>query len=210
MKILSKIKRKVHKILNIKEPNREELKKKEDYEYLIKHGVETEYGNVELGGKPIIVKHPNSRIIIGKGVTLFSDSIYNVAGINHPVILSTCGENAIIKIEDGCGMSGTSVVAVKSITIGKNTLLGVNTNVYDTDFHPVDSIKREQQKSILEAEASPVIIGSNVWIGANSTVLKGVTIEDNTVVGAHSLVNKKIESNSLYAGTPAVFIKKIT
>lgn len=212
MKILLKIKRKIRKILNVKEPviDWEELKKKEDYEYLISNGIETEYGFVALGGKPIIQKHPNSRIIIGKGVTLLSDSNYNVAGINHPVILSTCAENAVIRIEDGCGMSGTSVVAVESITIGRNTMLGVNTNVYDTDFHPIDPIKRSNQKSIIDAKSKPVVIGENVWIGANSTVLKGVNIEDNAVIGAYSLVNKKIEPNSLYAGTPAVFIKKIT
>ncbi len=67
----------------------EELRKKKDYEYLISQGVETEYGNVFLGGKPIIHKHPNSKIIIGKNVTLLSDTKYNFAGINHPVILAT-------------------------------------------------------------------------------------------------------------------------
>jgi len=187
----------------------EEFKKKEDYEYLISQGVETEYGNVFLGGKPIIKKHPNSRIIIGKNVLLFSDTKYNVAGINHPVILATCAENAVIELKDGCGMSGTSVVAVKHIEIGEKTMLGVNTNVYDTDFHPIDPIERYNQKNILDASAAPIIIGKNVWIGANSTVLKGVMIGNNSVIGTHSLVNKNVGENELVAGIPAKIIRKI-
>jgi len=187
----------------------DEKKRMEDYNYLISHGVETEYGFVELGGKPIITKYPNSRIIIGKNVTLLSDSLYNEAGINHPVILATCAENSKIEIKDGCGMSGTSIVCVKNIQIGYNTMLGVNTNIYDTDFHPLDSIKRRNQKNITDATSAPIVIGDDVWIGANCTILKGVVIDNCSVIGIHSLVNKNVGENELHAGVPARFIKKI-
>lgn len=209
--IFKRIIRKVKKLIVREKSNeeREKEKMRSDYDYLISKGVETEYGNVFLGGLPIIQKHSNARIIIGKGVTLLSDSNYNVAGINHPVILSACADGAIIELKDGCGMSGTSVVAVKKIVIGAKTMLGANTNVYDTDFHPIDPVCRLNQSDILEANFSSVYISNNVWIGANSTVLKGVTIGDNSVIGSNSLVNKDIPHNCIYAGIPAKFIRYI-
>lgn len=211
-KFTRKVFRKLKKIFLKPQPpmDWEEKKRKDDFEFLINHGVETEYGYVKLGGLPIIKKHPNSRIIIGKGVTLLSESNYNIAGINHPVILSTCAENAIIELKDGCGMSGTSIVSVNKVEVGYNTMLGANTNLYDTDFHPVDSIERRTQTSILDAESAPIVIGNDVWIGANSTVLKGVIVEDNSVVGAHSLVNKNVGKNELHVGVPAKFKKKVS
>ncbi|MGN1156769.1 MAG: acyltransferase, partial [Agathobacter sp.] len=59
------------------------------------------------------------------------------------------------------------------------------------------------------APTAPVKIGDNVWLGAGSTVLKGVAIGDNAAVGAMSLVTRDVEADSLYAGNPAKFIKKI-
>lgn len=209
--ILKRIIRKFKKFIS-KKKSYEELqleKMQSDYQYLITHGVETEYGNVYLGGLPIIQKHPNARIIIGKGVTLLSDSKYNVAGINHPVILAACTDGSVIELKDGCGMSGTSVVAATKIVIGENTMLGVNTNVYDTDFHPMNVTLRRNQKSISDAESRPIIIEDDVWIGANTTVLKGVTIKKGAVVGAHSLVNKDVSKSEFHAGIPAKFIKRL-
>ena len=85
-------------------------------------------------------------------------------------------------------------------------MLGNNTNVYDTDFHCINPQERLRQSYVLEAKSKPVIIGSNCWIGSGSTILKGVTIGDNSVIGAMSLVNKTIPNNVLAAGNP---IKKI-
>ncbi len=48
-----------------------------------------------------------------------------------------------------------------------------------------------------------IIIKDNVYIGARTTILRGVTIGENTIIGAHSLVNKSLEPNSVYAGVPA-------
>ncbi len=185
-----------------------ERKKREDYEFLVSHGVETEYGNVCLLGTPIIKKYQNSRIVLGKGITLISDSQYNTAGVNHPVILATEAEGAEIHIGDGVGMSGTSVVAVKKVTIGDYTMLGVNTNVHDTDFHCVDAEKRKAQTSIIEANSAPIVIGENVWVGANSTILKGVEIGNDVVVGVHSLVNRSMPNGVLCAGNPAIVKKE--
>ena len=57
--------------------------------------------------------------------------------------------------------------------------------------------------------AKPIKIGNNVWIGGNVIVLPGVNIGDNVVIGAGSVVNKDIPSNSMAVGIPCKVIKKI-
>lgn len=182
-------------------------KLKKDYEYLISCGVDTQPGYVELFGHPIIYVAPNAHIRMGKGVVIISDSQYNHSGINHPAILSAEVPGAEIILEDGVGLSGSSIVAVQQIHIGANTMLGANTNIYETDFHPSDSTLRKNQKSILEAPHAPIHIGKNCWLASNVTVLKGVTIGDDVVVGAMSLVNKNIPDKCIAAGIPANVIK---
>lgn len=184
-------------------------KQKEDYEFLISHGVDTEPGYVELLGTPQIWVAPGAKIIMGKGVTLLSESAFNNAGVNHPVILSAEVAGAEIIIHDGVGMSGTSIVAVDRIEIGERTLLGANTNIYGTDFHPIDVEKRKHSTSIKDAGHGDVTIGADCWIGANSTILKGVSIGSGSVVGAMSLVNKSVPENVMAAGVPAKVIKQV-
>lgn len=181
-----------------------------DYDYLLKHGVETELGYVTLYGNPIIVKKEGSVIRMGKGVVLVSNSSANTAGINHPVIIATYSEKAEIVIGDNVGMSGTSINCVDSCIIEEGVKLGANVNVWDTDFHPVDPAVRANQKSILEAQSAPIVLEKNVWVGANTTILKGVTIGENTVVGTMSLVNKSLPANSICAGIPASKIKDLS
>ena len=58
-------------------------------------------------------------------------------------------------------------------------------------------------------QAKPIKIGNDVWIGGNSTILAGVTIRNNVVIGAGSVVTKSINDNSLVAGVPAKVIKRL-
>ena len=131
-------------------PGNEEIirrKKISDYNYLRSCGVETQLGYVTLVGKPSIQRAQGARIIIGKGVTLVSEATANTAGINHPVIISAEGVNSIIKIGDGVGISGASIVTCSSIEIGEETMIGANCNIYGTDFHCISAENRLKQKS---------------------------------------------------------------
>lgn len=56
---------------------------------------------------------------------------------------------------------------------------------------------------------APIVIGNGVWIGANTTVLMGVTIGSGTVIGAGSLIISDLEPNSIYVGRPAKLLRKI-
>lgn len=184
-------------------------KRQEDYDFLVNNGVETELGYVTLHGLPVIRKHPGSKIKMGKNVVLISHPTVNSAGINHPVIIATFSADAEVILEDKVGMSGASINCVSRCEFKEGAMLGANANVWDTDFHPIDPEKRAHQTSVRDAETAPIIIGKNVWIGANTTVLKGVTIGDNTVVGTMSLVNKSLPSNSICAGIPAKKIRDL-
>ena len=57
-------------------------------------------------------------------------------------------------------------------------------------------------------KTAPVKIGDNVWIGMNAVILKGVTIGENSVVAAGSVVTKSVESNAVVAGNPATVVKR--
>ena len=193
-------------------PSADELMRRKqlsDYEFLRSRGVETELGYVHLVGKPAIERAPEARIVIGKGVTLISESTANTAGINHPVILSAEGRGSIIRIGDGVGISGASIVTCSEIEIGDDTMIGANCNIYGTDFHCIEAPKRLNQKTTEDAPTAPIRIGKKCWLASNVTVLKGVTIGDEVVVGAMALVNKDVDAKTIVAGNPAKKIRRI-
>lgn len=184
-------------------------KKSIDFGYLKLCGVQTCYGYVRLNGFPLIRIKPGARIIMGRGVELTSTNavfgrMINEAGVNHRVMLSALSSDSEIIIGNGVGMSGTSIVSCSRVEIGNNTLLGINTNVFDTDFHNLTSTDRHSQHSILEAPSVPIKIGDGCWIAGNVTILKGVTIGNGSTIGANSLVTKDIPSGVLAFGIPAV------
>ncbi len=91
------------------------------------------------------------------------------------------------------------------VTFGDNVFIAPNC-VFSTAGHPIDAAQRNQGLEI----ALPITVGDNVWIGANVSVLPGVTIGSNTVIGAGSTVNKDIPDGVIAAGSPCRVIRKIT
>lgn len=91
------------------------------------------------------------------------------------------------------------------IVIGNNVLLAPNVGLY-TVGHPLDSGLRNQYYQ----DAKPIVIGDNVWIGAQSIILGGVTIGDNTVVAAGSLVTRDLPAGKLAMGAPCRPVRDIT
>lgn len=183
-------------------------KKRSDYNYLKKNGVDTEFGFVTLYGKPIIVKHLRSSIKIEKGVTLVSDSSINPAGIVHPVTLATLREGAEIIIHKDAGLSGATICAAEKVEIGEYVGIGANVSIYDTDFHALNPWERKYS-NFENTQVSPVKIGDFAWIGGNSIILKGVIIDKGAIVGAGSVVTKDVPELTVYAGNPAKYVKKI-
>lgn len=162
-----------------------------------------------LLGRPIVSRVPESRIQIGSGVTLCSSSRYAGLGANHPVILRTGRSGAEIRIGDGCGITGATILAFASIEIGPDCLLGANVTIVDSDFHPLDPVRRRDPPTSDAIGVAPVRIGRNVFIGMNVLVLKGVTIGDNSVIGAGSVVTTDIPANVIAAGNPCRVLRTL-
>jgi acetyltransferase-like isoleucine patch superfamily enzyme len=118
-------------------------------------------------------------------------------------------KNGILTIGNSVGISFTAIYCSRQITIHDNVMIGGGTCIYDTDFHPLSAADRLTDKDEKTASA-PVVIESNAFVGANCTVLKGVTIGSNSIVGACSVVTKSIPPNEIWGGNPAKFIKAQT
>ena len=96
-----------------------------------------------------------------------------------------------IIIGDNCFFNdGCSVNCQQKIIIGENVMFGQNVMLFDHDH--------DYRKDIKDFIKKPIKIGDNVWIGANSIILKGVTIGNNSVIAAGTIVREDISSNVLY------------
>lgn len=91
------------------------------------------------------------------------------------------------------------------VTFGSNVFIAPNC-VFSTAGHPLDAPQRNQGLEY----AYPITVGDNVWFGASVTVLPGVTIGSNTVIGAGSLVNRDIPDGVVAVGNPCRVLRKIT
>lgn len=108
--------------------------------------------------------------------------------------------NAKLILGDGSFINVDSkVYCSELIDIGNNTFIGEEVIIRDSDEHTV--IREDYTKT------SPIKIGNHVWIGMRSIILKGVTIGDNSIIAAGSVVTRDVPANSLVAGVPAKVIK---
>lgn len=91
------------------------------------------------------------------------------------------------------------------VTFGDHVFVAPNC-CFTTAEHAIDPEMRQKGFEI----AKPITVGSNVWIGAGSTVLAGVEIGDNSVIGAGSVVTKSIPAGVVAVGVPCKILRKIT
>lgn len=134
------------------------------------------------------------RLSIGKGTLLRS--------INVPVELAV-GQGAELEIGDDSVLNyGVSVGAMRSIRIGSRVRIGPYVMIIDTEFHSIYDRKRMP-------EPRPVIIEDDVWLGAKSSVLPGVTIGRGSIVGVSSVVGADVPPFTMVAGVPARPVKKL-
>lgn len=98
-----------------------------------------------------------------------------------------------------------TILDVGKVTIGKNVMIAPNVSIY-TAGHPVHPDSRNSGYEY----GIPITIGDNVWIGGSVVILPGVTIGNNAVIGAGSVVTKDIPDNAIAAGSPCKVIRTVT
>lgn len=150
-----------------------------------------------------------AKVSIGRNFTVYSGDNYNPLCSNVYCSINV-SDGAILTIGDWSGVSGGCIWATDSIFIGNHVNIGANCIIMDGDIHNTDWRLRHIEP--LSAEPAsfrhrPIVIEDDVWIGANSIVLKGVTIGARTIIGAGSVVTKKIPADCIAAGNPCKVIK---
>ena len=100
---------------------------------------------------------------------------------------------------------GLTILDVGKVTIGDYAQIAPNVSIY-TAGHPIHPDSRNSGYEY----GFPIRIGNNVWIGGNTVILPGVTIGDNAVIGAGSVVTKDIPANAVAVGNPCKVIREIT
>ncbi len=146
-------------------------------------------------------------ILIGKGVRLLAGWRSNRVGLSGPVILHTW-QGGRIEIGDQTGASSMVVSSRSGVRIGKQCNIGGNVRIFDHDFHALNFEIRRGPRGCDGCATKPISIGDDVFIGAQSIILKGVSIGDRAIIGAGSVVTKDVPADSIAVGNPATIIKR--
>ena len=150
------------------------------------------YRPARLIRRPLYLRGKKS-MIIGKNLTL-----------GHACRFDLDGKKKTLFIGSDCEFGdNTHIVALNSVTIGDNVLIASKVFISDTNH---GNYKGEQQNSPetkpndRELFKNTISIGKNVWIGENVVILPGSSIGDGCIIGANSVVSKKIPCNSIVVG----------
>jgi len=158
-------------------------------------------GRVVFLGRPILTVAPGSRMIFGGENELFSSVRCNDLGNSQPCVFRTLTSESRLELAKGVGVSGASICAASSITIGEGTLIGTGVLIFDNDIHrPVGEFGMEDAA---RETAKPISIGRGCFIGARAIILKGVTIGDRSAVAAGAVVTRNVPPGMVAFGNPA-------
>lgn len=127
-----------------------------------------------------------ARVRIGEGAWLRSHV--------HPTHIAAF-DGGVIELGPYSWMNGCHLSAKERLVIGRETMIGFGSRIFDGDQHDLDAERLEK--------TAPVTIGDWVWIAADTTVLKGVSIGSHSVVGTRSVVTESIPEHTLAVGIPA-------
>ena len=165
----------------------------------------------------------NDTIITGKNTRIINNS-----GIKERIILGahsiilgelqTLQHGGIIKVGQNVFIGeNTRIWSSDSIIIGDRVLISHNVNIHDNNSHLLDKDFRHKEFMYVYEKHIPyphtnlpekeIIIGDDVWIGFNATIMKGVRIGNGAIIGANSIITKDVPSNSVVIGADQKIIK---
>lgn len=160
------------------------------------------YFGHNLRGKSVIIKN-TGKIQLGEKVNLNSYP----GGSHYKTGLQTHCKDSRIIIGNNTILNGTMIHCRDLVQIGNYCLFGPGSKLVDNDSHRISIDITERRKP---PKSAPIVIKDNVWIGMNTLILKGVTIGENSIVAAHSVVVKDVPDNVLVAGNPSRIVKQLT
>lgn len=163
--------------------------------------------DVDIYGRPLIRRGLDSAIVIGDRVQLISSSWRSSTASCSRTKLRTYYPTARIVFGNRSGMTGGSIIArSKAITIGEGCMLAPNVTIFDSDFHIAWPPERRHDTWETDIDRD-VTLERNVWVGTGAIILKGVTIGENSVIAAGSVVVSNIPPNCVAGGNPARVLK---
>ena len=128
------------------------------------------------------------------------------------------GKTGRIRIGDQCYLASVILMCETEIRIGNRVMIGWNSALADSDFHPIDAAKRIEDAIALSPagggrprppiDSKSIIIEDDVWIGPMVTILKGVTIGAGAFIEPGSMITRDVPANMRVGGNPASIIGK--
>lgn len=163
----------------------------------------------------------NSRFTIeSEIINLANDASKIKIGNNCNIsgLLLVYNYEGLISMGDNCSLSPNSrIISSKSIVIGNRVLIAHNVNIIDNISHPIDAALRHQDfltsytigMQDYDRKSAAIIIEDDVWIGLNSTIMRGVTIGKGAIIGANSVVTKSVKPWTVNIGNPLRCIREL-
>ena len=169
-------------------------------------------------GRGVNIRTPK-KLSLGKGVIIddyacldIRNSSEKASGISigdHVFLgryTNIVARDAEIKLGAACNISShCRIGSISGIEIGESALIAAYVYIGCGNHNSDDPDKPIMEQGM--EDKGGVKIGRNVWIGTRATILDGVTIGDNAIIGAHSLVREDVPDNAIVAGTPAKVIR---
>lgn len=157
-------------------------------------------------GVPLLDVNSDSYVNFGSGLVIINSAKYSTLGKSNKCKF-VVSKDAVLTIGNKAGMSNVVIVATKSVKIGSNVMIGGGVTIVDSDFHSLNPLHWHSNADEENMISLPVVIKDNVFIGMDSIILKGVTIGNNVIIAAGSVVFKDIPDNQIWGGNPANFIR---
>ncbi len=165
--------------------------------------------NVDIDNDAVIINHRKNPNYIQIG---------NRSWVRGELLVYKHGGN--ILIGDDCLIGSNSKIwSSINIKIGNRVLISHNVNIHDNISHPLDAEERhrdflyikknKQLRESVNIREQEIVIENDVWVGFNSTILKGVKIGEGSIIGANTVITKNIPPFSVVIGNPAKIIKNV-
>jgi len=158
-----------------------------------------------FGANPMVMK-PWYVQFYGAGIRI-GEQVHIIAASDRKVALTTwnfANQQGAIDIGDYCLLCpGVRIDSAVSVNIGNNCMLAAGAYISDADWHD------QYDRTLPIGKCARVVLKDNVWIGEGAMVSKGVTIGENSIVGARAMVTRDVPANTIVGGNPAQVLKNL-